>query len=121
MFDVGRGGQGAQHVAQPQIRLEAVGLGGFDQRVEECAGTRTGLSVREEPCLSPDHEGTDGVFGGVVVDRQIAALELARHTRPLPMQVAQGTPEHRGGRHGGEHLVEPSAKLTDDGTASALA
>ena len=35
MFDVGRGGQGAQHVAQPQIRLEAVGLGGFEQRVDE--------------------------------------------------------------------------------------
>jgi hypothetical protein len=121
MFDVGRGGQGAQHVAQPQIRLEAVGLDGFDQRVEECAGTRTGLSVREEPCLSPDHEGTDGVFGGVVVDRQIAALEVARQTRPLPMQVAQGTPEHRGGRHGGEHLVEPTAQFVDDGAASALA
>ncbi len=52
MFDGGRSGQGAQHVAQPQIRLEAVGFGGFDQRVEQRAGARPGLGVREEPRLA---------------------------------------------------------------------
>lgn len=52
MFDGGRGGQGAQHVAQPQIRLDTDGLGGFDQRVDERAGTRTGLGIREEPRLA---------------------------------------------------------------------
>jgi hypothetical protein len=51
VFDGGGGGQAAQHVAQPQIRLDVIGLGGFDQRVEQRAGTRTGLGVREEPRL----------------------------------------------------------------------
>ena len=120
VFDGGRGGQGAQHVAQPQIRLEAVGLGGFDQRVDERAGTCAGLRIREEPRLSADHEGADGVFGRVVVDRQIAALEVADQARPLSMQVAQRTPEHRGGRHGGEHVVEPAAQFIDNGAAAGL-
>ena len=51
MFDGGGGGQCPQHVAQPQVRLDVVGLGGLDQRVDERAGTRAGLGVREEPCL----------------------------------------------------------------------
>ena len=96
MFDGGGGGQCPQHVAQPQIRLDVVGFGGLDQRVDERTGTRAGLGVREEPRLPPNDEGPDGVFGGVVVDRQIAALEVARQARPLPMQVAQGTAEYRG-------------------------
>ena len=94
MFDGGGGGQCPQHVAQPQIRLDVVGLGGFDQRIDERAGARTRLGVREEPRLPPNDEGPDGVFGGVVVDRQIAALEVARQARPLPVQVAQRTTEH---------------------------
>lgn len=49
VFDGDGGGQAAQHVAQSQIRLDVVGLGGFDQRVEQRAGTRTGLGVGEEP------------------------------------------------------------------------
>ena len=51
MFDGGRGRQGAQYVAQPQIRIDVVGLGRLDQRVDERAGTRAGLGVREEPCF----------------------------------------------------------------------
>ena len=88
VFDGGGGGQGAQYVAQPQVRLDVVGLGRLDQRVDERAGTRAGLGVREEPRLPPNDEGSDGVFGRVVVDRQVAALEVARQSRPLPMQVA---------------------------------
>ena len=49
VFDGGGGRQGAQYVAQPQIRLDVVGLGRFDQRVDERAGARTRLGVREEP------------------------------------------------------------------------
>ena len=70
MFDGGGGGQGAQHVTQPQVRLNVVGLGGLDQRVEQRAGTRTGLGVGEEPRFPPNDEGANGVFGGIVVDRQ---------------------------------------------------
>ncbi|MDI3514192.1 MAG: hypothetical protein PWP40_1421 [Rhodocyclaceae bacterium] len=66
-------------------------------------------------------EGTDGILGRVVVDRQIAALEVPDQARPLPMQVAQRTAEHRGGRHGGERLVEPAAQFVDDGAAAGLA
>ena len=47
VFNGGGGGQGAQHVAQPQIRLDVIDFGGLDQRVDE----RAGLGVREEPRL----------------------------------------------------------------------
>ena len=66
MFDVGRGGQGAQHVAQPQIRLEAVGLGGFYQAIELGAGGRALGRVAKQPVLSSNRERPDAVFSKII-------------------------------------------------------
>ena len=50
-------------MAQPGVRLLAVGLGGFDQAVDLCAGRGALGRVAEQPVLATDDERADGVFG----------------------------------------------------------
>ena len=90
-------------MAQPQVRFKAVGLGGFDQRVDQGTGVRTGGGVGEQPGLAPDDEGADGILGGIIVEGQIAAFEIADQARPLLMEVAERFAQRpcRAGRWGG--------------------
>ncbi|MNJ54838.1 hypothetical protein D3C77_502970 [compost metagenome] len=53
-----------------------------------CAGSGTFGRVTEEPVLSPDDKGADGTLGCVVVDRQIAVLDVAFQFAPVAGQVA---------------------------------
>ena len=99
------------------LRREVVG----EQRVDERAGARPGLRIREEPCFPPNDEGADGVLSWIVVDRQIAALEVANQARPLPMQIAQRPTEHRAGRHARQNFIEPLTQRVEHRTALALA
>ena len=51
------GGQAVKRSFEPEIGLDAIGLGSFDERVDECAGVRAGLRVGEQPGFSPQDEG----------------------------------------------------------------
>lgn len=55
-------------MAQPRIGLLAVGFGGLDQAVKLGTSRRTFGRVA----------GPDGSFGSIVVDRQVAFLDLRR-------------------------------------------
>ena len=50
-------------MAQPGVRLLAIGLGGFDQAVDLRAGRGPLGRVAEQPVLAPDNERADGVVG----------------------------------------------------------
>ena len=63
------GGQAVKRSFEPEIGLDAIGLGRFDERVDECAGIGAGLRVGEQPGFSPQDEGPDRVLG-LVVDQQ---------------------------------------------------
>lgn len=56
---------GVEDVAQPGVRLLAIGLGGFDQAVDLRAGRGPLGRVAEQPVLALDDEGADGVLGTV--------------------------------------------------------
>ncbi len=55
-----------------------------------CAGSGTLGRVTEEPVLSPDDKWADGSLGSVVLDRQIAVLDVALQLAPVAGQVADG-------------------------------
>ena len=74
-----------EHFAQPGVGLEPVGLDGLDQRVDQRAGMGAGLRVAELPRFPADDEGTDGVFGRVIIDRQIAALGVRACSKSLEL------------------------------------
>jgi hypothetical protein len=52
---------------QITVRVDAIGLAGFDQRVEVGTSVGSGDRVSEQPVAATDHEGANGVLAKVVV------------------------------------------------------
>jgi hypothetical protein len=88
---LGRGGLGqfAEQVAQVAVGFVAVGLGGFDQRVESGRGGGTGGGVGEQPVAAADDKGPDRALAGVVIDPKAPVVEVADELRPLVVQVGE--------------------------------
>lgn len=59
--------QSLEHVAQPCIRLFAVGFGRLNERIKQRTGFGTGWRVREEPGFAANNERPDGILDFVVV------------------------------------------------------
>lgn len=85
---------GARHVAQPRIGLLAVDLGGLNQAVDLCAGTGAVHGVAEQPSLAPDDKWLDRTLRKVVVDRQMACLDIAFQPTPVVRQIVHGLAQH---------------------------
>lgn len=65
----------------------AVGFRCLDQAVK----LHTGLPpwrATEQPVLSADDKGADGTLGGLIVDRQVAVLDVAFLPAPVAGQIA---------------------------------
>jgi hypothetical protein len=67
-----------------------VGFGSLDQAVKLDTGRRLFGGVAEQPVLSSDDEGADRAFGSIVVDQQIAFLDIPLQLAPVTCQVADG-------------------------------
>ena len=63
-------GDAGEHVAQPGLRIEAVELGGLDQRVDGRGALAAGVGAGEQPVLPAEGDGADRPLGGIVVDLQ---------------------------------------------------
>lgn len=63
-------------MAQPRIGLLAVGF-----------GRRALGRVAKQPVFSPDHEGADRAFSGVIVERQVAFLDVSLQLAPVTGEV----------------------------------
>ena len=63
--------------------LDAIGLAGFDERVEICAGMGTGHRVAEQPIAATDDKRAYGVFAEVVINRPGAVFNKADQFRPV--------------------------------------
>ena len=112
----GGAGQAFEHMTQPGVGLLAVDLGGFDQAVDLRArcGAFQGVAV-----LAADDEGP-GVLGAVVVDRQVAAFDVAHQLVPVAGQVVDRLAQ--GGLPGDLRLglVQPGLELVEDRHAALL-
>ena len=58
-------GDAGEHLGQVGLRIEAVQFGGFDDGVDGGGALAAFLGAGEQPVLSSQGEGADGVFGGV--------------------------------------------------------
>ena len=56
----------AQDVAEPGFGLEAVELGGADQRVHDGGALAARVAAREQPVLAAECDRPDRILGGVV-------------------------------------------------------
>src|SRR5262249_9639352 len=76
------------------LNVEAVKSAGGDERKEVCGGPCVVVGAEEEPGLPADSDGSQGAFGGVVLQAQPAVVEEA----PGGVALAHGVPERRGDR-----------------------
>ena len=77
-------------MAQPRIGLLVVGFGSLDQAVKLSTCPSAFGRIAEQPVLSSDDEGPDRTLCGVVVDRQVAFLDIPFEFVPVTRQVADG-------------------------------
>ena len=77
-------------MAQPRIGLLAVGFGTLDQAVKLSTGLRALGRIAEQPVLSSDHERANRAFRGVVVERQVAFLDVSLQLAPVTCEVTDG-------------------------------
>lgn len=77
-------------MAQPRIGLLAVGFGSLNQAVQLSTGRRALGRVAKQPVLSSYHEGTDRAFGGVIVERQVALLDVSLQLAPVTGEITDG-------------------------------
>lgn len=113
-------GQFGEEEAQIAIGLIAVGLGRLDDAVEGGRGVGAVGGIGEEPIASPDDEGADGPFAGVVVDRQASIGEVADEPGPLGVQIGERLAVQRGGWDLGQGALQPGVQLLKDRCGQAL-
>ena len=101
-------------MAQPRIGLLAVDLGGLNQAVDLCAGTGAVHGVAEQPSLAPDDKWLDRTLRKVVVDRQMAGLDIAFQPTPVVRQIVHGLAQHTLRCDLGVRLVQPAFQLAED-------
>lgn len=97
VFDGFCQGQLTEQLNQIGIGLDAIGLAGFDERVEICAGMGTGHRVAEQPIAATDNKRAYGVFAEVVINRPGAVFNKANQFRPLRREIMQGLAQQTAG------------------------
>src|SRR5205085_8523151 len=78
-----------EHVGQVMLRVNAVELGGFDQRVHSGGASAARIGAGEEVVFAADRDTAQSTFGRVVVERQAAILEAADESGPTPPPAAE--------------------------------
>ncbi len=63
---------------------------GLDQAVKLSNGRRALGRGAKQPVLSSYHEGTDRAFSGVIVERQVALLDVSLQLAPVTGEVTDG-------------------------------
>jgi hypothetical protein len=82
-------GDPVEDVGEVMLRINAVELGGLDQRVHRCGAPAAGVGAGEEPVLAADGDTAQGAFGRVVVGRQAAIIEAADKRSPTCPHIAE--------------------------------
>ncbi|MNE79831.1 hypothetical protein D3C80_1763530 [compost metagenome] len=106
--------QPLKDVAQPRIGLLTVGLGGLDQAIDLCTGHGALGRVAEQPGFAPNDKRLYRTLRQVVVDRQMAGLDIALQPTPVVRQIVHGLAQHALRCDLGVRLVQPAFQLAED-------
>ena len=75
-------------MAQVRLGIDAVELGGADQRVDRRGALAAGVGAGEQLVLPSERDRAQGSLGGVVVDLDAAVVAVARQRRPARQRIA---------------------------------
>ena len=101
------GDDAGDDVGEVCLRVDAVELGGFDDRSDGRPVLTAAIGTSEERILAIQRTGTDGAFNDVGVDLDPAVVEKARQTRPARERVADCFGEFALLANQGELLAQP--------------
>ena len=87
---VGVGGDAEEEVAQVAEGVESVVFGTLNQAVVDGGGVAPAVAAHEEVIFASDADAAQPLFGGVVVDVEIAVVEVAVQGLPLVEGVVDG-------------------------------
>ena len=73
----------SDHVAQISERVDAVAFAAAHEAVEYRGGAAAAIAAEKKIIFAADRDGAQRVFGGVVVDRQIAVVGVATQRIPV--------------------------------------
>ena len=83
-------GDAGEHVGEIVLRVEAVELGGFDQRIECRCTAAAGVGAGEQVILAADRDAAQRPLGGIVVEGEPAVIEAAQQRLPARAHIAEG-------------------------------
>lgn len=115
-------GQAAEHVLQVLVDHQVMAMGAADHAEQlHSAGGGAGVA-EEEPVGAADGQGSDGLLGVVVVDRDPAVAEVDLQGGPLVPQVRERLADRALGQCSARGVaVESEAHAPPDWQAVALA
>ena len=108
--------QSRQHVGEPGARIDAVELGGLDERVDGGGAASAFVGTREGPVVAADRNPAQRPLGGVVGQAEPAVVEEAGRYRgtgaaaqrylALYYLTSAELPEFDGMESGGQYAVD---------------
>lgn len=69
------GRQTCQYVGEPGVGFMAIGFGGNQQAHDRGSALASGLGASKQPILAFQSNGSDGIFGRIIVD-QVGTVPL---------------------------------------------
>ena len=105
-------------MVEPAMRLMAIGLGGFHHGIDHCTGIGAGGCIAKEPGAASSDKGTDRALAGVVVDRQIASLNVTNEPGPVLEGIGYGHPKGPLGWCAIDLSIKPELDPIKDGFAA---
>lgn len=88
--DVGFGGDSKERIAEVGEGVDAVAFGALDKGVVDGGGAASAVVSQEEPVFAANSDSSQSLFGGVVVDVEIAVVEVADERGPVVQRVVHG-------------------------------
>ena len=113
-------GDAVDHLAQISLRIGAVELGGFDERVRRGGALAAGIGAGEQIVLAAERERADGALGGVVADLQGAVIEVARERRPAGAGITDRLGQLAAAGDHRERRIKEGREIVDQGASHAL-
>ena len=113
-------GDPGQHQAEIEFRVEAVELGGTEQRVDRGSSLAAGVGAAEKVILPSKRNGAQRAFSRRIVDLQEAIVDIARKRAPAREGVADGARSFALGGQGAEHLFQPASEIVEQGLGPCL-
>jgi len=90
-----------------RVRLDAIGAGRFNQRVQPGARGGAGGGLTEQPIPPSDHKWPYCILNPVGIERDLRMFEERPKLTPLAQHVEQGFTQRTLRQYGVGHLIEP--------------